>query len=63
MLVALVSAMSDFSDLEKKGLIESLGIAENDVYEASYNLLGAFEVLNKIYIRLENEAKERRGFQ
>jgi len=55
--------MSDFSDLEKKGLIESLGIAENDVYEASYNLLGAFEVLNKIYIRLENEAKERRGFQ
>lgn len=28
-------------------------------YEARHNLLGAFEVLNRIYIRLENEAKER----
>ena len=48
-------------DLENKGLVEALGIEEGEIYEARYNLLGAFEVLNQIYIRLENEAKEKEG--
>lgn len=51
--------MADFSELQRKGLIESLGIKESEVFEASYNLLGAFEVLNRIYLRLEKEKKER----
>jgi hypothetical protein len=49
------------SELENKGLVEALGIEEDEIYEAKYNLLGAFEVLNRIYIRLENEAKEKEG--
>ena len=56
-----LAGFMEFSELEKKGLIESLGIKESDVFEARYNLLGAFEVLNRIYLRLEKEEKERRA--
>lgn len=49
----------NYSELESKGLVKALGIEEGEIYEAKHNLFGAFEVLNRIYIRLENEAKER----
>lgn len=52
--------MADFSEQQRKGLIESLGIKESEIYEAEYNLLGAFEVLNRIYIRLQGEKKQER---
>jgi hypothetical protein len=48
-------------ELENKGLVEALGIERDEIYEAKHNLLGAFEVLNRIYLRLENEAKEKEG--
>jgi len=59
--------MASFEELERKFLIEKLQLEESEVFEARFNLLGAFNVLYKIDERLrkEKEAKEqveRRGY-
>ncbi len=47
--------MKNISDLEQKGLINALGVKEEDLFEAKYNLLGFFEVLYRIDKRLNNK--------
>jgi len=59
--------MASFEELERKFLIEKLQLEESEVFEARFNLLGAFNVLYKIDERLrkEQEAKketERRDY-
>ena len=49
--------MSEISELEKRGLVEALGIEEGDVSEAKYNLLGFVNALYKIDKRLRKEGK------
>lgn len=53
--------MASFEELERKFLIEKLQLEESEVFEARFNLLGAFNVLYKIDERLrkEKEARER----
>lgn len=53
--------MNGFEELERKFLIEKLQLKESEVFEARFNLLGAFNVLYKIDKRLreEREAKEK----
>jgi len=41
--------------IEKEGLIEALGLEEDEVFEAGFNLLGFFEVLQRVKERLEME--------
>ncbi len=52
--------MENFSDLERKCLIEDLGVKEEDIFEARYNLLGFFEVLYRIDQRLKNEKNNQK---
>lgn len=47
--------MSNLEELERECLIEDLGVKEEDLFEAKYNLLGFFEVLYRIDKRLNNE--------
>ena len=47
--------MSHFEELERKCLIEDLGVKKEDLFEARYNLLGFFEVLYRIDKRLKEE--------
>jgi hypothetical protein len=53
--------MSDLSDLEKVGLIETFKLRDNEVLEAKQNLLGFFNVLYKIDKRLKEKARQRKG--
>ena len=48
------------SKIEKEGLIEALGLSEDEVFEAGFNLLGFFEVLQRIKERLELEKLEEK---
>lgn len=50
---------AEFKKLERKGLIESFDLKEDEVFEARHNLLGAFMVLYKIDERLKREAIEK----
>jgi len=45
----------EVSKTEKEGLIEALNLKESEVFEAGFNLLGFFEVLQRIKERLELE--------
>lgn len=45
-------------ELERKGLIEALGLNEKDLFAAKQNLLGFYNTLYKINERLEQERKE-----
>jgi len=47
--------MESFEELERKCLIEDLGVKKEDIFEARYNLLGFFEVLYRIDQRLQNK--------
>ena len=47
--------MSNFKKLERKCLIKDLGVKEEDLFEARYNLLGFFEVLYRIDKRLKEK--------
>ena len=47
--------MQQIPELEQKGLIEALGVKQNELFEAKTNLLGFFDVLYKIDKRLKNE--------
>jgi len=47
--------MASFEELERKFLIEKLQLEESEVFEARFNLLGAFNVLYKIDERLREE--------
>jgi len=49
--------MSNFEELERKCLVEDLGVKEEDIFEARYNLLGFFEVLYRIDKRLKEKQK------
>lgn len=51
--------MPDPVDLEPKGLAQAFGLEPDEVVEASYNLLGFFNVLYKIDERLKKEAQEK----
>ena len=53
--------MENFSDLERKCLIEDLGVKKEDIFEARYNLLGFFEVLYRIDQRLQNEKNNQKN--
>ena len=55
-----VKKMCKIKNLEKQGLTEALGIEEKDLFEAKTNLLGFFEVLNRIDERLKKEGKSRK---
>jgi len=48
------------SKIEKEGLIEAFGLEEDEAFEAGFNLLGFFEVLQKIKERLETEKLKRK---
>ena len=47
--------MKNISELERKGLVEALGVKEEDVSEAKYNLIGFFKILYLIDQRLKNK--------
>ena len=47
--------MNYISDTEQKGLVEALGVKQEDLFEAKFNLLGFFETLFKIDQRLKKE--------
>jgi hypothetical protein len=47
--------MEKISELEQQGLVEALGVKEEDLAESRYNLLGFFGVLYEIDQRLKNE--------
>jgi hypothetical protein len=47
--------MSNLEELERKCLIEDLGVKKEDLFEAKYNLLGFFEVLYRIDKRLKEK--------
>ena len=47
--------MKNISELERKGLVEALGVKEEDVSEAKYNLIGFFKILYRIDQRLKNK--------
>ena len=47
--------MKNISELDRKGLVEALGIKEEDVFEAKFNLIGFFKVLYRIDERLKKE--------
>ena len=47
--------MPNFEELERKCLIEDLGVKKEDLFEARYNLLGFFEVFYRIDKRLKKE--------
>ena len=47
--------MPHCSDLEKSGLVDALGVKEADIYEAGFNLVGFFSVLQKIEQRVSKE--------
>ena len=47
--------MKNISNLDRKGLVEALGVKEKDVFEAKFNLLGFFKVLYRIDKRLKNK--------
>ena len=47
--------MKNISELDRKGLVEALGVKEEDVFEAKSNLLGFFKVLYRIDKRLKKE--------
>lgn len=49
--------MSEFLELEKKGLKEALNLEEDELYEAKFNLLGFYSTLQKIEQRLINEGQ------
>jgi len=51
--------ISEYEKLEKKGLIEAFDLKENEVYEARYNLLGFFSVLQKIDERLKKKKQKK----
>jgi len=54
--------LTDLSELEQKGLIEALGIKQEELGEAKNNLLGFFETLHKIDQRLkQNKAEQGAG--
>jgi hypothetical protein len=48
-------SMDDFEALEKKCLVDDLGVKKEDLFEARFNLLGFFEVLYRIDQRLQNK--------
>lgn len=45
----------EISKAEQEGLVEGLNLNEDEIFEASFNLLGFFEVLERIRRRLEDE--------
>jgi len=47
--------MNKTSELEKKGIIEALGVKEDDLFEAKTNLLGFWGALLKIDQRLKKQ--------
>ncbi len=55
--------MAEISDLDRKGLIEALGLKEDEIFEAKYNLLGFFSTLYKIDQRLKAEEREKQKGQ
>ena len=50
--------MVEISELKRKGLIEALGLSEDELFEAEFNLLGFFNTLHKIDERLKREKLE-----
>ena len=52
--------MQHISELEQKGLVDALGVKQDDLFEAKTNLLGFFNVLYKIDKRLNNKNGENK---
>lgn len=46
--------------LEKEGLIDAFGLAEDEIFEARFNLLGFFDVLARIDQRLKVEKENNK---
>jgi hypothetical protein len=55
--------MASFEELERKFLIEKLQLEESEVFEARFNLLGAFNVLYKIDERLRKEEEAKKELE
>jgi len=55
--------MDSFEELERKFFIEKLELDESEIFEARFNLLGAFNVLYKIDRRLREEEKAKKELE
>mgnify|MGYP006279535641 CR=1 FL=1 len=52
--------MSDLEEQEQKFFIDTLGLNQEEVFEARFNLFGFFSTLQKIDKRLKQEKKSKK---